>query len=182
MAYDLTNGIYKCTAGCVPAISVKADGKDQPIAGDPYRDTVAVKVVDAHTIEVIDRKGDRNSTSTQTVSADGTHMTLKYSGHLMGDQAQTGTVQFVHVTKGAAGSHAISGSWKVEKQEDLSSPGWDTVSVKRISANVIEETDLKAGKVIWVGRYSVSVDGKTLTMDWSNKQSGASGVAVSDKQ
>ncbi len=219
-AYELTNGTYKCTT-CVPAISVKADGKDQPITGDPYEDTIAVKVVDAHTIEITGRKGDRSATTTNTVSADGAHMTSKFSGRLTGDQVETGTTQLTRVDKGPAGSHAISGSWKTEKVENLSAnsvnttiktmadsitmstdnndwgytatfdgkeakpkgdPGWDAVSVKRISANSVEETDKFAGKVIWVGRYTVSADGKTLSVDWSDKKHGTSGVSVSDKQ
>ncbi len=39
----------KCTS-CVPRISVKADGKDYPVAGSPYFSTVGVQVIDNSSI------------------------------------------------------------------------------------------------------------------------------------
>ena len=45
----LQNGTYKCTS-CAPIIDVKADGKDQPVKGQPF-DTISVTVVDDHTVK-----------------------------------------------------------------------------------------------------------------------------------
>ena len=50
----LRSGIYKCTS-CNPTVDVKADGKDQPVKGHPY-DTISVKIVDARTVEEIEKK------------------------------------------------------------------------------------------------------------------------------
>ena len=104
------------------------------------------------------------------------------------------------VTKGPAGSHAISGSWRAEKLADLSQdaltwtyktsndgmsmkaatgesydakfdgkdypykgdPGTTSVSLKKIDANTVEETDKRDGKIISVGRMTVCARGEDL--------------------
>jgi hypothetical protein len=44
----LQNGTYKCTS-CNPIVNVKADGKDQPVKGQPYG-MISVKIVDPRTV------------------------------------------------------------------------------------------------------------------------------------
>lgn len=51
----LQNGTYKCKT-CVPPINVKADGEDHGVPGSPYYDTVALKVLDDHSVETIEKK------------------------------------------------------------------------------------------------------------------------------
>jgi hypothetical protein len=46
------------------------------------------------------------------------------------------------------------------------------VSVKRIDARTIEETDRHSGKVDSVGQMSVSADGKTMFFSYENKRNG----------
>jgi len=53
--YLLENGMYSCKS-CTPPYTVKADGTDQPVSGQPYFDTVAVKVVNDHEIQETDKK------------------------------------------------------------------------------------------------------------------------------
>jgi hypothetical protein len=48
-------------------------------------------------------------------------------------------------------------------------PGITSVSLKKISANTIEETDKRNGTVTAVMRITASADGKTLTFDISDK-------------
>jgi hypothetical protein len=43
-------------------------------------------------------------------------------------------------------------------------PGITTVSLKRIDKNTFEETDKRDGKALYVGRYTLSADGKSMTM------------------
>jgi hypothetical protein len=43
-------------------------------------------------------------------------------------------------------------------------PGITSVSLKRIDANTIEETDKRDGKPISVARFTVSPDGRTMTI------------------
>ena len=44
-------------------------------------------------------------------------------------------------------------------------PGTTSVSLKKIDANTIEETDKRDGKVILISRMAVSADGRTLTIE-----------------
>jgi hypothetical protein len=61
-------------------------------------------------------------------------------------------------------------------------PGITSVSVKRISKNVFEESDKRNGKVISISRITVSPDGKTMTMDISDKEHGTTMQLTADKQ
>jgi hypothetical protein len=61
-------------------------------------------------------------------------------------------------------------------------PGTTSVSVKRISKNVFEETDKRDGKVITIARMTVGPDGKTLTMDITDKEHGTTMQLIADKQ
>jgi hypothetical protein len=61
-------------------------------------------------------------------------------------------------------------------------PGTSSVSVKRISNNVFEETDKRQGKVITIARMTVSPDGKTMTMDITDKEHGTTAQLIADKQ
>ena len=67
--YLLQNGMYECKT-CAPPIKVKADGQDQIVSGDPYRDTVAIKVISDHEIQETDKKNGKTvATATTTVSS-----------------------------------------------------------------------------------------------------------------
>jgi hypothetical protein len=52
---ELANGTYKCLS-CDPPITVKADGTDQPVSGQPGFDTFSVHVVDDHHLEAVAKK------------------------------------------------------------------------------------------------------------------------------
>src|SRR5438045_7694331 len=47
--YMVKDGMYQCLS-CMPRYKVKADGQDQPVAHAPYIDTLAVTIVDDHTV------------------------------------------------------------------------------------------------------------------------------------
>ena len=69
--YTVSNNNYECLT-CVPKVEVKADGTDQKVTGHPYYDTIAVRIVDASSIEIIEKKdGKVMYTDKSTVSADG---------------------------------------------------------------------------------------------------------------
>jgi hypothetical protein len=138
-----------------------------------------------------------------TVSADGKTATGEFTQNAAGsDKPVTGTMKFVRVANGPAGSHAMSGSWLPEKAEITSqngmtftckstgdgmsvttsmgdsysakfdgkdypykgNPGITSVSLKRINATTIEETDKKDGTAILTQRMTVSPDGRTITL------------------
>jgi hypothetical protein len=120
--FVLQNGMYSCKT-CTPPYDVKADGMDQPVSGHPYYDTVAIKVINDHSIEETDKKGGKVvGTSTSTVSSDGTTMmfTFEDSSNTNGGPPVTGKGEATRVAKGPAGSNAISGSWRTTKLEGLS--------------------------------------------------------------
>jgi hypothetical protein len=120
--YTLTNNKYECLT-CVPKVEVKADGTDQKVTGHPYYDTVAVKVVDASSVEIIDKKdGKVMSTEKSTVSSDGNTLSNKFTD-TTGTQPVTGEVTYTRVSAGPAGSHVISGSWRTSKVDTVSSNG-----------------------------------------------------------
>ena len=61
-------------------------------------------------------------------------------------------------------------------------PAGTTVSVKKVNANTLVETDRQKGKVVEVDRWIVSPDGKTMKVEWERKQSGRKGSSTFDKQ
>jgi hypothetical protein len=219
--YLLQGGMYHCKT-CVPPVDVKADGQDQAVSGNPYYDTKAVRVVDDRTIEETNKKNGKTvATSKTTVSADGKIANFEFDDSSATDsQPVTGKGELTRVTKGPAGSHAISGSWRTTKFDSVSDngttftykvdggalnmttptgqsysakfdgsdspfkgdPGTTSVSIKRVGKNSIEETDKRDGKVISVSRNTVSADGKTMNISWSDKLHGTSGSVVAVKQ
>ncbi len=123
--FILQDGMYECKT-CNPPFKVKADGTDQAISGSPYIDTVAIKVVNDHAIEETDKKGGSVvTTSTATLSADGKTVTYSFtdSSNTNGGPPVEGKGTATKVAQGPAGSHPISGSWRMEKMESLSDNG-----------------------------------------------------------
>lgn len=120
--YLLNKGMYECSS-CVPKFNVKADGTDQKVTGHPYYDTVAVKVVDDHTVELTQKKDGKTMFSgTDTVSSDGNTLTTKFTDQTE-DKPVTGEVTSTRVSKGPGGSHAVSGSWRTDKVNSVSDNG-----------------------------------------------------------
>lgn len=120
----LQNGTYECKS-CVPPISVKADGQDHKVTGQPYYDTVSIKVIDSNTIEETDKRGGKTVSVTKLmVSGDGNtlHVDFSDSSNSNADPV-TGVGTATRVEPGPAGSHAISGSWRITKFEDVSANG-----------------------------------------------------------
>lgn len=120
--FAIDKGRYSCTS-CVPAIEVKANGTDQPVTGHDYYDTVAVKVLNHNSFQVVRKKaGKLIFESTYSVSADGNALDSKFSDQ-SGAQAVTGEVTFKRVAPAPAGAHAASGSWQAEKLVSMSDSG-----------------------------------------------------------
>jgi len=120
----LKDGMYQCKT-CMPPIDVKADGSDQTVTGHPYFNSVSIKVVDDRTIEETDKKdGKTVATSKTTVSPDGKTAMFAFSdsSNTNADPV-TGSGESLRVAAGPAGSHAISGSWRVAKLNNLSENG-----------------------------------------------------------
>lgn len=217
--YVINDNKYECLT-CVPKVSVKADGTDQKVTGHPYYDTIAVQVVNASSIEVIQKKdGKVMAKATETVSGDGNTLNDKFTD-MTGSQPVTGDVTSTRVAPGPAGSHAVSGSWRTAKVNSVSSngltvtyqgtadglkmsdpngnsydakfdgkdypiqgdPGHTMVSLKRIGDDTIEETDKRDGKVVGVSHMTVSKDGKSIQVEYTDKQRGTATSFTMEKQ
>jgi hypothetical protein len=61
-------------------------------------------------------------------------------------------------------------------------PGHDMVSLKKIDAHTIEETDKRKGTVIEVDKMTVSPNGKTMTIVANNKLTDRTSTFVASKQ
>jgi hypothetical protein len=117
----LQDGMYRCKT-CVPAMDVKADGQDQKVSGHPYYDMVSIKLVDDRTIAETDKKNGKTVATSKTwVSADGNTLMFEFSdSSATNADPVTGKGEEKRVAKGPAGSHAISGSWRMSKMDTLS--------------------------------------------------------------
>lgn len=205
----LKDGLYRCTS-CSPSIEVKADGKDQPVKGQPY-DTISAKVVSPRTVEEVEKKnGQVVSDETFTVSDDGRTAT---------DAFGNWKVIMTRVAEAPAGAHELSGSWKPLKIESISDrellvtyklegntlsmscaagqsyvarfdgldaaytgdPDMNAVALKRISRNVIEETDKLNGKVVSVTRLTLAADGKSITVSVKHARDGSTNEFIMRK-
>jgi uncharacterized Zn-binding protein involved in type VI secretion len=219
--YLLQNGTWECKT-CVPAISVKADGQDQKVTGHPYYDTIAVAVVDDHTVAETDKKdGKVVFTGKTTVAPNGKTATFEFtdSSNTNADPV-VGKGMMTRVASGPAGSHVVSGSWRTSSLDNISDngllftykmdgdslsmttptgqsytakldgtdaefkgdPGTNGVSVKKLGANGIEESDKRDGKIISVAKITVGPDGKTMTLAVSDKLHGTTSSFVAVKQ
>jgi hypothetical protein len=122
--YLLADGVYHCRS-CAPAYSVKADGMDHKVTGHPYYDTVSVTIVDEHTVDLTHKKAGKTVISaTFKVASDGLSETYESTDSsdssgapvkMKADLSRIGTAP--------SGAHAVSGSWRAVKFEDLSENG-----------------------------------------------------------
>jgi hypothetical protein len=120
--YLLDKGMFHCMT-CAPRVDVRADGSDQKLVGNPTYDTVAIRVVDASSVEFIDKKnGTPMFACTEIVSPDGNTKTEEFS-ETPTTQRVTGKAVFTRVAKGPAGSHALSGSWQMQTVRNTASIG-----------------------------------------------------------
>jgi hypothetical protein len=120
--FELKDGRYKCST-CIPKkIDVAADGQDQKVTGNPYIDTISVKVEDPKTVEIVAKKdGKLVGKEQDVVSEDGNQFTSDWTGRNTPDGPEM-SVKAVHkrVAKGPSGAHSLSGSWHTEKATDAS--------------------------------------------------------------
>jgi hypothetical protein len=177
----LQNGIYECRT-CTPPFSVKADGTDQPVNGYPEYDTASVKVVNDHEIDMTNKKdGKVVFTSTAIVSPDGktTSCTFTSSSNTNGGPPVTGKIESTLVEKGPAGSHAVSGSWRI-RVEDVSDNG--AIWTYKVSGNEVAMSNPTGQS------YSAKLDGTDApkkgdpdTTSVSVKMIGKNTLEVTDK-
>jgi hypothetical protein len=181
--FVLQKGLYSCKS-CVPPYTIKADGKDYVVKGHPYYDTVAIKVVDDHTIEETDKKGGKEvSTSTSTVSQGGDTLSFSFndSSNTNGGPAVSGRGQATRVAKGPAGSNAISGSWRTTGIQGLSENA--TIFTYKVSGEEITMV-AKTGQTYTakLGGPDAPMSGDPGVTSVSVKMAGANTLEETDKR
>ena len=122
--YLLKDGSYSCST-CVPPLTVAADGAFHAVADRPYFDSMSVKTVDDKTVNLVRKKGDRivNET-TLVVSPDGKTLAFNFKNTSSPDAPPvTGKGVETRVAAAPPGSHAISGSWKTARYDNISDEG-----------------------------------------------------------
>jgi hypothetical protein len=122
----LQSGNYQCKT-CVPVINVKADGEDHRVTGSPYYDTISIKVLGDQGIERIEKQNGKTvATSKMTVSPDGATATVEFTDSSNANSEPVTwkeTVSRLGKAKRPAGSHAVSGSWRISKIVSVSDNG-----------------------------------------------------------
>jgi hypothetical protein len=118
----LKDGQFSCPT-CEPALTVAADGAFHPVTGRPYSDHMSVKVDDDHNVtRAAQKNGKTVSTAKYTVSADGNTLTVAFTDNT-GSKPVNGTFTETRAAAAPAGVHAISGSWKPAKYNNVSDEG-----------------------------------------------------------
>jgi len=148
--YEINNGTYDCKS-CAPPFKIKADGTDQAVPDHAYLDHEAVKILSASAIEITDKKaGKVMATLTMTVTGDGSKFTGKFTSYV-GEKPFSGSYTEKRVGPGAAGAHALSGSWMQDSMTDMS----DVARMVRL------ESTPSGLKMIWNGQTTdAKFDGK----------------------
>jgi hypothetical protein len=119
--YLLQDGSYSCRS-CAPNFTIPADGAPHAIAGNPYIDSIAIKVVDARTIVETDSKAGKTMwVYTTSVAADRRSMTTVMVDNSAANGVPAGgTIIRARVKEAPAGAHSVSGTWRTTKYEGFS--------------------------------------------------------------
>ena len=146
--YLFADGMYHCKS-CIPKVDVKTDGVDYQVAGYSY-DTLAVRILDEHAIKFTMKKaGKPHFACIETVSPDGQKMTEEFTNTTEAE-AVSGKAGFTRVGNGPAGSHALSGQWRMDTVKNTTRAG--TLQIFQSADGVMKISDGKTS-------YEVRLDG-----------------------
>lgn len=122
--YKFENGKYACDS-CAPKYEVAADGQNQKVTGHPYFDTIAVKVVDDHNVEMTYQRGEKTVLAEKyVISNDEKTLTVSWTdtGQPSGGPIN-GTTTETRVGKAPSSGNALTGSWRAEKFDENADTG-----------------------------------------------------------
>jgi hypothetical protein len=120
----LKGGQFSCPT-CTPPLTVAADGVMHAVTGRPYADMMSVKADDDHDVTRTSQKaGKTTGTTKYSVSGDGKTLTISFTDSSVPNaKPVTGNYTETRVADAPAGAHAISGSWKLDKYNNVSDEG-----------------------------------------------------------
>jgi len=135
--YLIADGMYHCKS-CIPKVDVKTDGVEYKVAGHAY-ETLAVRILDEHAIKfTMNKAGKPYFECIETVSPDGHKMTEDFT-NTMEAETVTGKAGFTRVGNGPAGSHALSGLWRMDTVKNATRAG--TLQIFQSAAGVMKISD-----------------------------------------
>lgn len=180
--YLLKDGTYHCKT-CAPPVMVKADGADQKVTGHPYFDMMSVKVVDEKTIEETYKKNGKAVATTKTwVSGDGNTLMFEFSDSSASNGAPvTGKGSETRIGNAPAGAHAISGSWKMAKMDQLSDNGM-TITYKTAGDSITMTTPTGQSYTAKMDGTEAPYKGDPGTTSVSLKKTGPNSFEETDKR
>lgn len=150
---ELGNGVYRCLT-CDPKYEVKADGQDNPVTGNPAFDTINVRIVNDRVVETTFKKsGKLAGRGTVTVSADLNHAVSEFTGYPPNSaEPVLSKAEIKRVGAAKPDMHARSGSWVVDKYDDLSANARDVTYVQTSDGLTVKDATGFS--------YSAKFDGK----------------------
>lgn len=167
LVIHLKDGVYRCN--CTPPIEVKADGADHAVKGHAGFDTLAVKVIDDHSIQETEKKdGKVTHEGTFTVAADGKTATNAVKNYRDGAEAFAGSIGMTRVGKPVAGSNAVAGTWQMSHVSSAS--GELPADSYTVSGNDISYKTPSGDS------YAATIGGKAVPFMASGKQDGTVSV------
>ena len=135
----------------------------QPVTGEVTSTRVAPAPAGAHAVS-----GSWRTSKVEGVSSNG--LTLTYQGTANG------------LKMSDPNGYGYNANFDGKDYPMQGDPGKTMVSLKRIDANTIEETDKRDGKIIGVSRMTVSKDGKSMHVQYTDKLHGTTSEATMQKQ
>ncbi len=150
--FSLQDGVYRCDS-CYPKIDVKADGQDQKVSGSPYFDTVSVRAINDHSIEIVNKKnGKVVGTSKVTASEDSKELTNEFTFVAEGGQGGAGKYGSTRVGAPPTAASKISGEWQPGPLQSATENM--VVTIYKVSGEGLSMSDLNGDS------YSAKFDGK----------------------
>lgn len=170
--YVITAKDYTCKT-CTPPFSVPTDGNYHPVKGNPYWDSVAIRLTSNSVTEMDFRKGKQVATATTTISSDGKTATTVFEDSSASTTPVKGAVVARQVAPGPKGSHPASGSWQTVAYSGISDNGI-TVTYKTAGDTVTMSTPTGQGYSAKLGGPAAPYKGDPGTDQVTVKMNGKS--------
>ncbi|HKK45115.1 MAG TPA: hypothetical protein VJ964_06305 [Balneolaceae bacterium] len=115
VTFTLKNGVYRVQSTGQPAYHIKADGDFHKVLGQPGFDAESVRIINDHTVQTTrEKNGKKFRKATFSVNSDGNSGTASVEVTINDHHLKYNST-WERVTKGPAGSHAISGTWRMQR-------------------------------------------------------------------
>lgn len=172
---SLKDGVWNCNrcGHSGSAITVKADGADHPVTGQPGIDTVAIEVINDHAVKETDKlDGKVVGTETSTVAADGKTATNQFTDDT-GAKPASGTLVVDRIGGPVAGENAVAGRWRFDHYTSLSDPS-ETLILKLVGNRIT------VGNAADEDPYTAEIGGKAVPLSRNGKPDGTVAVTRVD--